>query len=154
MRRLDDIDLLILHELQRDGRLSNQDLADRIGLSPSPCLRRVRRLESEGVIARYTAVVDPTKVGLDITAFVSLKLSQHGAGVPDEVESAIREIPEVVEAYLLAGDVDYLLKVTTGSFPQYEQLLREKLRQIPAVASIETAFTINSTKVPSPFLVD
>ncbi|GAA1102519.1 Lrp/AsnC family transcriptional regulator [Nocardiopsis metallicus] len=147
---MDEIDLRILHELQSDGRISNQELADRVGLSPSPCLRRVRRLEQSGVVDKYTAVVDPTAVGLDITAFVRLRLDSHGTGVVERVEEAIREIPEVIEAYLLAGDHDYLLKVAAGSFAAYEELMRTKLRAIPAISSIETTFTISVTKPTSP----
>ncbi|MEU3019057.1 MULTISPECIES: Lrp/AsnC family transcriptional regulator [unclassified Nocardiopsis] len=154
MRRLDETDLRILHELQGDGRISNQELADRVGLSPSPCLRRVRRLEEAGVVAGYTAVVDPASVGLDITAFVRLRLDSHSTGVVERVEEAIRGVPEVTEAYLLAGDHDYLLKVAARSFPAYEELMRSKLRSIPSVSSIETTFAISVTKPGSPLPVD
>ncbi|MEV6343590.1 Lrp/AsnC family transcriptional regulator [Actinoplanes sp. NPDC051851] len=150
MKPLDDIDRRILLELQRDGRLSNQDLADRVGLSPSPCLRRVRMLEEAGVITGYRAVVDQDAVGLAITAFARLTLESHGREIVDRVEAEIRKIPEVVEAYLLAGDQDYLLKITVASFASYEQLLRTSLRAIPSLSSIQTTFAFGVTKPISP----
>ncbi|MDI6102343.1 Lrp/AsnC family transcriptional regulator [Actinoplanes sp. NEAU-A12] len=150
MRGLDEIDRRILLELQRDGRLSNQDLADRVGLSPSPCLRRVRLLEESGVIAGYRAVVDQEAVGLPITAFVRITLESHGYDLVERVEAEMRQIPEIVEAYLLAGDQDYLLKVTIGSFASYETFVRTRLRTIAGLASIETTFAFGVTKRVSP----
>ncbi|MFB9376706.1 Lrp/AsnC family transcriptional regulator [Kineococcus gynurae] len=153
MRDLDSIDLAILGELQRDGRLSNQDLADAVGLSPSPCLRRVRRLEAEGVITGYTALVDPTAVGLSITAFVQIRLDRHNETAIESAEAAIREIPEVTEAFILAGDHDYLLKITVESFQAYERLLKTRLRRIPALTSMDTTFAFGTTKPLTPLQV-
>ncbi|MCX6407781.1 MAG: Lrp/AsnC family transcriptional regulator [Propionibacteriales bacterium] len=150
MSRFDAIDQAILHELQVDGRLTNQELADRVGLSPSPCLRRVRALESAGVISGYRAVVAQQEVGLSITAFVRLRLSSHATDTVEAVEEELRALPEVVEAYVLAGDHDYLLKVVAESFASYEQLLRDRIRDIPSLASIETTFAFGTTKEPSP----
>lgn len=150
MKRFDVIDRAILRELQQDGRLTNQELADRVGLSPSPCLRRVRALESAGVISGYRAVVSQHEVGLSMTAFVRLRLSSHTSEVVESVEAELREMPEVVEAYLLAGDHDYLLKVVAESFASYERLLRDRIRDIPSLASIETTFAFGVTKEPSP----
>lgn len=147
---MDEIDHRILLELQRDGRLSNQDLADRVGLSPSPCLRRVRILEEAGVIAGYRAVVDQEAVGLPITAFVRITLETHGQDVVERVESEIRGVPEIVEAYLLAGDQDYLLKIAIDSFASYETFVRTRLRTIPALASIQTTFAFGLTKPTAP----
>ncbi len=147
---MDAIDRQILFELQTDGRLTNQQLADRVGLSPSPCLRRVRMLEERGVISRYSAVVSQDAVGLPITAFVHLTLESHASEAVDAVEREIRSIPEVVEAYLLAGDHDYLIKVATKSFASYEDLLRRRIRGIPSLASIQTTFAFGVTKPPSP----
>ncbi|KQQ20995.1 AsnC family transcriptional regulator [Rathayibacter sp. Leaf299] len=147
---MDDIDARILDELQRDGRLSNQDLADRVGLSPSPCLRRVRRLEEVGVLTGYRAVVDPRAVGLAITAFVRLRLESHSPEIVARVEAAIREIPHVTEAYLMAGDSDFLLKVAVEDLESYETLVRTRIRMIPALASIETSFAYGVTKPQSP----
>jgi Lrp/AsnC family leucine-responsive transcriptional regulator len=150
MRDLDEIDRRILLELQHDGRVSNQDLADRVGLSPSPCLRRVRLLEEAGVIAGYRAVVDQVAVGLPITAFVRITLESHGQDVVERVEEQIRQTAEIVEAYLLAGDQDYLLKVPIDSFSSYETFVRTRLRTVPGLSSIETTFAFGVTKQVSP----
>lgn len=147
--KLDRIDAHILSELQQNGRLTNQELADRVGLSPSPCLRRVKALEHAGVISGYRATVEPTEVGLSITAFVRLKLANHTAENIDAVEAQIRQIPDVVEAYVLAGDYDYLIKVVAESFEAYEALLRDRVRGIQSLASIETTFAFGVTKEPS-----
>ena len=140
MNTLDEIDKHILLELQRDGRLTNQELADRVGLSPSPCLRRVRQLQEAGVISGFTAVVSQDAVGLSITAFARLTLHSH--------------TPEVVEAYLLAGDEDYLVRIVVDSFAAYEELVRAELRSIPSLASIKTTFAFGVTKPPSPLPID
>ena len=150
MHSLDDIDQRILGVLQQDGRISNQDLADRVGLSPSPCLRRVRHLEAAGVIEGYRAVVTPAAVDLTITAFVRLRLASHEGATVDAVERRLRDIPNIVEAHLLAGDWDYLVRIVTPSFEAYERLLREHLRAIPSLASIDTTFAFGVTKPVSP----
>ncbi|MDQ1076180.1 MULTISPECIES: Lrp/AsnC family transcriptional regulator [Microbacterium] len=150
MHALDDIDRRILRELQRDGRLSNQDLADRVGLSPSPCLRRVRQLEQAGILEGYRAVVSPKAVDLTITAFVRLRLASHEGATVDAVEERLRALPNIVEAHLLAGDWDYLVRIVTPSFEEYERLLREHLRAIPSLASIDTTFAFGVTKPLSP----
>lgn len=150
MTSLDGIDKRILHELQQNGRLTNQELADRVGLSPSPCLRRVRHLEQQGVIEGYRAVVAPKVVGLSITAFVRLRLATHEGATVDGVEQRLRAIPHIVEAHLLAGDWDYLVRIVTPSFAEYERLLREHLRAIPSLASIDTTFAFAETKPLSP----
>lgn len=147
---LDEIDKHILFELQGDGRLTNQELADRIGLSPSPCLRRVRALEQAGIITGYEATVDQIAVGLSISAFVRLKLASHTAEVVAEVEGRIRDMPEVIEAYVLAGDHDYLVRIVAASFTDYERFVRDHLRSIPSLASIETTFAFGTIKPPSP----
>ena len=150
MTALDGIDKRILHELQQNGRLTNQELADRVGLSPSPCLRRMRHLEQQGVIEGYRAVVAPKVVGLSITAFVRLRLATHEGATVDAVEQRLRAIPHIVEAHLLAGDWDYLVRIVTPSFAEYERLLREHLRAIPSLASIDTTFAFAETKPLSP----
>lgn len=147
---MDSIDRKILLELQKDGRLTNQELADRVGLSPSPCLRRVRLLQESGVIERYAAVLSQTALGLSITAFARLTLLSHTSAVVNEVEEKLRSIPEVVEAYLLAGDDDYLVKIVIRSFEAYEDLLRRQIRAIPSLASIKTTFAFAVTKPQSP----
>lgn len=150
MVTLDDIDRHILLELQRDGRLTNQELADRVGLSPSPCLRRVRLLQDSGVISGYAAMLSQDTLGLSITAFVRMTLLAHTSQVVDAVEDKLRSIPEVVEAYLLAGDDDYLVKIVIDSFAAYEDLVRRELRTLPSLSSIKTTFAFAVTKPPSP----
>jgi DNA-binding Lrp family transcriptional regulator len=151
---LDETDLQIIYELQRDGRLSNQELADRIGLSPSPCLRRVRALEQAGVITGYRAVVNPAKVGLAITAFVRLRMNSHSAEQVAEIEDRLASMPSVLEVYLLAGDNDYQLKIVVSSFLEYENFVRDHLRTMPALASISTAFAFGVIKSFSPLPLD
>lgn len=150
MNSLDSIDIHILRELQLDARITNQDLADRVGLSPSPCLRRVRRLEDEGILSGYTAILDQAKVGMAITAFVRISLQRHTDEVVTSVENQIREISEIVEAHLLAGDQDYLLKVVTASFASYEVLLRTQIRRIRSLSSVQTTFAFGVTKPQTP----
>ncbi|MBT2498022.1 Lrp/AsnC family transcriptional regulator [Agromyces sp. ISL-38] len=147
---MDSTDIAILRELQLDGRLTNQDLAERVGLSPSPCLRRVRRLEAEGIITGYVATVDQGSLGLPITAFVRLRLNTHAEDAVAEVERRIGEIESIVEAHLMAGDTDYLLKIVVASLESYEELVRTALRNIPNLSSIETSFAFGLTKARTP----
>ena len=147
---MDSIDKQILWELQLDGRLSNQELADRVGLSPSPCLRRVRQLEESGVIAGYSARLNPKAVDLTITAFVSITMNSHGAEAVDDLENRIRSIDRVVEAHLLSGGADYLLKVMVSDLEEFEAFIRENIRTLPFIASISTSFAIGQTKAATP----
>ena len=144
--RLDRIDVRILDALQQDGRLSNQELAERVGLSPSPCLRRVKRLEREGVIQRYTAVVDQSKVGIPVSVFVSVKLERQREDDMERFEQAIANYREVVECYLMTGSRDYLLRVVTGDLTAYERFLKDTITRIEGVASIESSFALNQVK--------
>ncbi len=137
---LDAIDRKILVELQRDGRLTNNDLAERVGLSPSPCLRRVKRLEEDGVIARYVALVDPLAMGLEITVFVRVALERQEASELDRFERAIARWPEVLECYLMTGEADYQIKVVARSLAEFESFLREKLTKVPGIAKIQSSF--------------
>lgn len=136
---LDRIDRKILLELQREGRLTNQDLAERVGLSPSPCLRRMKQLESAGAIDRYVALVDAAAVGLEITAFARVALASQEASLLDQFERAVAGWPEVLECYLMTGDVDYQLRVVARSLGDYEAFLRDKLTRAPGVAKIQSS---------------
>jgi DNA-binding Lrp family transcriptional regulator len=143
---LDDVDLRILRELTRDGRITNQELAERIGLSPSPCLRRLRRLEETGAIRGYTAIVDPRAYGWTMTAIATIRLNRQ---VEDEIkmfESAVRGWDEVLECHLVTGSRDYVLKVVAADLQQYERFLKEKIARLKCVASIETSFIMNTIK--------
>lgn len=140
--RLDELDRKILQQLQADGRMSNQELSEQIGLSPSPCLRRLRNLESEGVIRSYVALVDPEAVGLGVTAFVRIRLDQQDDRHLGLFEDAVAEFPEVMECYLMTGEADYQLRVLVGSLGEFEDFLRRKLTKIPGVGQVTTSFAL------------
>ncbi len=139
---LDAIDRRILAEVQREGRISNQDLSDRVGLSPSPCLRRLRLLEERGVISGYVALVDPESVGIGVTAFVRVRLDQQGDRHLAAFETAITGMPEVMECYLMTGDADYQLRVIVPSLSAFEDFLRHKLTRIEGVSQVTTSFAL------------
>ena len=140
--RMDEIDHRILHALQHDGRLTNHDLAAKVGLSPSPCLRRVRALEATGTIARYVALLDPAAVGLPVTAFVRVRLTRQTETVLSKFEAAIIEFSEVMECYLMSGDSDYQLRVVVGSLSAFEDFIRRKLVQIDCVSQVTSSFAL------------
>jgi Lrp/AsnC family transcriptional regulator, leucine-responsive regulatory protein len=142
----DDIDLKILMELQRDGRLSLADLSEKVNLSPSPCLRRIRRLESTGIITRYVAVLDQAKVGLPVSVFVSIKLESQRVEALERFKRAIAKWPEVLECYLMTGPRDYLLRIVVADLGAYERFLKQKLTRIDGIASIDSSFALEQTK--------
>ncbi|MDI4656400.1 MULTISPECIES: Lrp/AsnC family transcriptional regulator [Xanthobacter] len=144
--RLDAIDRKILAALQRDGRMSIADLADEVGLSPSPCLRRVRALEEDGLISRYVAVLDQRKAGLPVSVFVSIKLERQKEEALDAFSAAIRTWPEVLECYLMTGQRDYLLRVVAADLDAYERFLKQKLTRLEGIASIESSFSLEQVK--------
>lgn len=143
---IDATDQRILHELQGDGRLSNVELAEKIGLSPSPCLRRVRLLEEAKIIRGYHASVDQVKVGLPVSVFVSVKLEKQHEAVMKRFETAVRRFPEVLECYLMTGSRDYLLRVVAKDLADYERFLKATLTRIDGVASIESSFALAQVK--------
>ena len=142
VKDLDAIDCNILNMLQEDARISNVDLSEKVHLSPSPCLRRVRRLESEGMIRAYVTLLDPAEVGLPVSVFVQVSLERQ---VDDALENFEREIvarPEVMEYYLMTGDSDYLLRVVAPDLEAFQRFLLEHLTRIPGVASIKSSFAL------------
>ena len=139
---LDAIDLKILDQLQANGRMTNQDLADRVGLSPSPCLRRVRQLEEAGVIGSYVALVNPEKVGLSVTAFVRVRLDRQDDRHLAIFEEAVSQFPEVMECYLMTGEADYQLRVLVTSLGEFEDFLRYSLTRIEGVGQVTTSFAL------------
>jgi Lrp/AsnC family transcriptional regulator len=143
---LDEIDLRILDALQVDGALSTAEVAKLVGLSQSPCWRRVKRLTSLGAIRGRVALLDPVTLGFEVTVFASIKLSEHGTQALPEFEAAIGELDEVVESYLMTGDVDYLLRVVTCDIATYEHFLREKLLQLPTVREVHSQFALKRVK--------
>jgi Lrp/AsnC family leucine-responsive transcriptional regulator len=143
---LDGIDRKIIAELQVDGRMPVQKLAERVGLSPSPCARRVRILEQQGVIKGYVAVVDQGKVGLPISAFASIKLARQHEDDLDAFSETVSRWPEVVDCYLMTGQRDYLMRIVVKDLEAYERFLKEKLTRLESVASIETSFALGQVK--------
>jgi Lrp/AsnC family transcriptional regulator, leucine-responsive regulatory protein len=139
---LDNIDRKILALLQANGRITNQELADTIGLSPSPCLRRVRHLEQAGVVANYVALLDPGAVGLGVTAFVRVRLGAQDDIQLARFESAIAEFSEVMECYLMTGDSDYQIRVLVSSLEEFETFLRQKLTRLPGVSQVTSSFAL------------
>ena len=142
----DAIDRKILAILQGDGRISLSDLSEKVNLSPSPCLRRIRRLERTGIIARYVAVLDQAKVGLPVSVFVSIKLESQRVEALERFKRAIEKWPEVLECYLMTGPRDYLLRIVVADLGAYEQFLKQKLTRIDGIASIDSSFALEQTK--------
>ena len=138
----DSTDLRILQQLQENARLTNVELADRIGLSPSPCLRRLKRLEADGVIKGYMTLVDQNAIGLPVSVFVSVTLKEQTEQALEEFEARIRALPQVMECYLMTGTADYLLRVVTADLAAYERFLKDHLTRIPAIASIQSSFAL------------
>lgn len=143
---LDAINRKILANLQADGRMSMAELANKVGLSPSPCLRRVRNLEKTGVISRYVAVLDQRAVGLPVSVFVSIKLEKQRQDSLDRFERAIGHWPEVLECYLMTGPRDYWLRVVVPDLDSYERFVKQKLSRIEGIASIESSFALQQVK--------
>lgn len=140
---LDRHDKQILAVLQEDGRISNQDLADRIGLSPSPCLRRVRMLEEAGVIAGYRALLDARKLGLSLMALIGISMDKHTPERFQALEAVISDIPEVLECLLITGQTaDYQLKVVVRDMDAYQHLLLNRITQIKGVTGVHTSFVL------------
>jgi Lrp/AsnC family leucine-responsive transcriptional regulator len=146
MRAIDEIDRKIIAAVQSDGRITTQDLAEKVGLSPSPCARRVRLLEEAGVIKGYTAVIDQNMLGLPVNAFASIKLERQHEDDLDRFARAVARWPEVVDCYLMTGQRDYLLRIVVRDLAAYEQFLKAKLTRLDGVASIETSFALTQVK--------
>ena len=143
--KLDAYDRAILRKLQSDGRISNQDLAERVNLSPSPCLRRVRRLEEEGVIDGYTARLNARRLGLNLMAFIQISMDKHIPERFEGFESAVANFPEVLECYLITGQAaDYLLKVVVEDMDGYQQFLLNKITRIEGVSGVQSSFVLKS----------
>lgn len=149
---LDLIDRKILSVLQTDGRMTNHELAERVGLSPSPCLRRVRALEQNGAIDRYVALVNPDVAGLSVSAFVRVRLDRQDDRHLATFEDAVRDVPEIMECYLMSGDADYQLRVLVPSLDAFEDFLRSKLTRIAGVSEVTSSFALRPivyrTEVP------
>jgi Lrp/AsnC family transcriptional regulator, leucine-responsive regulatory protein len=147
---LDAIDCSIIVTLQAEGRLSNIDLAERVGLSPSPCLRRVKRLEREGFIEGYRAVLQRGRVGLGFTVFVGVKVDGHADARINAFEASVLAMPEVVACHMVSGEADYLLEVVAPDLERYQRFLLGKLLDLPLVREVRSNIAIQTLKVAAP----
>lgn len=150
---MDKYDQRILEEIQADGRISNQDLAERIGLSPSPCLRRVRQLEEDGVIDRYVALLNPDKLGLKMTALIQISMDKHTPERFARFEEEVSGFPEVQSCYLITGQsADYILKVVVRDMDHFQAFLLGKLTRIEGVSGVHSSFVmrkvVDKTSIP------
>lgn len=143
---MDQIDFKIIRELQKDGRLSNQELSERINLSPSPCHRRVRILEESGVIEGYTARISHRALGMPVIAFITVRLASQSKNSMSRFEEGVSRTSEITSCYLMSGRQDYLLQVFTASLDTYEEFVREKLAELPEIGSWETNFVFGEIK--------
>lgn len=144
--KIDAIDRRILKVLQRDASLSMQEVGDEVGLSANPCWRRIRRLEDLGVIERRVALVNPAKLGLGMTCFVSIRTSHHTMHWLDRFAAVIAAIPEIIECHRMTGDVDYLLKILVADIAHYDRVYRRLIAEVPELASVNSTFSMERLK--------
>jgi Lrp/AsnC family transcriptional regulator, leucine-responsive regulatory protein len=147
---VDPTDRKMLAVLQEEGRISNAALAERLHLSPSPCLRRMRALEQDGVIAGYRAVLDRQKLGIPMTVFVELKVEGHSDRSAAAISKAINATPEIVAAHIGSGSADFLLEVAVADLAHYERVMFETLLKLPNVADVRSNFALRTVKPPGP----
>lgn len=144
--KIDAFDTAILRVLQKEGRITVNDLSERIGLSPSPVARRLRALEDSGVIRGYTALIDETLLGFGVSVFVSVQLDRQVDDALATFEAAIARFPEVVDCWLMTGNRDYMLRIVTTGLPEYERFLVGQLTKVSGVASIESSIPLRRVK--------
>lgn len=144
---LDAVDRQILRELQRDGSLAINALADKLGMTSPPCWRRVQRLREAGILDRRIWLVDPAKLGLDTVIYVTVKLTTHDREATNAFREAVRELPEVLECYILLGAIDALLKVRVADVKDYERIFYDRLSQLPAVREFESSVVLSEVKL-------
>ena len=152
--KLDVIDRRILQVLQKEGRIANADLADKVGLSPSACLRRMRALEESGIIAGYVALLDQTKLGRRMDVFVEISLVGQSNEILEAFEKAVVRASEVMDCFLMAGDADYMLRVTAADPLDFERIHREQLARLPGVLRMKTSFAIRPIVRTTAFPMD
>lgn len=145
-RTLDSIDIKILAVLQENAKLTNVELAERVHLSPSPCLARVRALERDGFIDRYVALVNPAALGLNVSVFIQVSLEKQVEKALKIFENAIRQRPEVMECYLMSGESDYLIRVVVSDVAALERFIVAELTRIPGVSNIRSSFALKQVK--------
>lgn len=144
--KLDQIDHQILRHLQENARITNAELAEKVGLSPTPCLRRLRRLETEGIIKGYHAELNREILGVNVTVIILVKLEREDESTLREFEAQIRKRPEVMECYLVTGKFDYFIRVMIPSLSAYEVFLSETILRMPKVATVESSFTLREVE--------
>ncbi len=149
---LDDIDRKIVRLLQENGRLTNAALAEAVGLTPTPMLARVRRLEESGVIQRYMAIVDPAAVGMGVTSYIHVSLKSHGLAIHTKFLELVDELPEVIECHHIAGDEDFLLKVAVANIAALEHFLLHRLSTSGVVGRVKTTLVLSSRKTAGAIL--
>ncbi|MDK9714707.1 MAG: Lrp/AsnC family transcriptional regulator [Sulfuritalea sp.] len=147
--KLDAIDRRILKALQRDARLQNIELANEVGLSPSPCLRRVRLLEEAGIIERYVALLNPAAIGVGLTVFARVWLTGQDAKTVDHFTNEVMRLPQVVECHLMAGDCDFLIRIVAADLDDYRRFQVEHLTRIKGVQSVKTEIPMQKIKLTS-----
>lgn len=143
---LDPTDLRILVELTRDARVSNVELAQRVNLSESPCLRRVKRMEREGILRGARAIVDRKSVGLGLTVFAGLKADRHTREAADEIGARLGQMPEVVSCHMVSGEADFLIEVVVPDLEAYEAFLTDRLLTLPMVKDVRSNFSLRTIK--------
>jgi len=146
MTKIDDIDIKILRELRNNGRIAAADLSEKVGLSVTPVIRRLRNLEKSGIITGYVALIDEAALGYAMSVFVSVKLEKQVEEALHSFENAILQFPEVVDCWLMTGNRDYLLRIATTGLKEFEELMIERLVKIKGVASIESSIPIRRVK--------
>jgi len=144
--QLDEIDLKILRILQRDPDMSINDIGEKVGLSHTPCWRRIRKMQESGVIAGRIALIDAEKIGLDISVFVFVRLEKHSPGVLEEFEAAVAHLPEVMQCYAMSGEFDFLLRVVVASVRDFERAIKARLLRLPHVGIMNSHFALNEVK--------
>lgn len=147
--KLDEIDRRILRALQKDGRVQNTELAETVGLSPSPCLRRVKLLEQAGIIERYVALLDATKVGMGLTVFARIWLTAQDSDTVNAFTEEMKHLPQIVECHLMAGDCDFLLRVVAADLDDYRRFQVNHLTRIKGVKSVKTDIPMQKIKLTS-----
>ncbi|MDB5726988.1 MAG: asnC family protein [Noviherbaspirillum sp.] len=154
MEKIDRYDRIILKTLQANGRASNVELSEKASLSPPQCYRRVRRLESDGIIRGYAAQVDPATVGFGVVAFVNLNIDREQFKQVRTLEKAIRQFPEILECYTISGDFDYLLKVVASDLKSLSGFLTDRLMQVPGVSGVRSMVCLEEIKQASPLPIE
>lgn len=144
--KLDDIDLKILRILQEQADVNITEIGERVGLSHTPCWRRIKKMEDAGIIQNRVCLVSPEKIGLDVSIFVFVRLDIHSSEVLDEFEAATKFIPEILQCYTMSGEFDYLLRVVVPSVRDYEQAVKGKLLKLPHVGTMNSHFALNEIK--------